>query len=70
MEKDVHMVSLGRLILSFGCQKEPGLAAALACARARAEENGTNQVHFGSDKVHLQIAGMLILHKQNGKYPH
>ena len=41
LEKDAHMVSLGRFILNFGWQEEPGLAAALACARARAEEKGT-----------------------------
>lgn len=33
------------------------------------KRNNFYQVHFGSDKAHLQIAGILILQKQNGKYP-
>lgn len=37
LEKDAHMVPLGRFILLFGWQEELGLA----CARARAEEKGT-----------------------------
>lgn len=40
LEKDAHMVPLGRFILNFGWQEEPGLAAGLACARDRAEEKG------------------------------
>lgn len=41
LEKDAHMVPLGRFILTFVWQEELGLAAALACAKARAEEKGT-----------------------------
>lgn len=68
IQRNEHVVPLGKSIWNYRWPEEPGLAAAPVCPRSAAEEKAELfcQVRFGREKVHLQILGMPSK-KQNGK---